>query len=126
MAHLLLIDDDEPLRELLAFALTAAGHTVTQAGDGRQALADPAIDLVITDLVMPRSEGLEVITRLRRHRPSVPVIAISGAPTNSQLYLKMAAQLGAHRALPKPFTPAELMHAVNELLVRPGSPAAPP
>lgn len=116
MARLLLLDDDALLREMLAEALTAAGHTVTQAADGRQARACPEIDLVITDLVMPESEGLETIAALHQARPNLPIIAISGAPINSGIYLRMAAQLGAHRALAKPFDLAELLRHVDELL----------
>src|SRR5882762_6901221 len=92
MARLLLIDDDELLREVLAEALTSVGgHTVTQAADGRSVLAHPGIELVITDLVMPECEGLETITVLHEKRPGLPIIAISGAPTNSEIYLRMAA-----------------------------------
>ncbi|SDR81734.1 response regulator [Opitutus sp. GAS368] len=123
MARLLLIDDDELLREVLAEVLTSVGHTVTQAADGRSALAHPGIELVITDLVMPGCEGLETIAALRQKRPGLPIIAISGASTNSQIYLKMAAQLGAHRALSKPFEFAELLRLVDELLARPSESA---
>src|SRR5882757_5697313 len=109
MAHLLLVDDDDLLREVLAETLTAAGHTVIQAADGRQVHAGSGIDLVITDLIMPDREGLETIAALHQTRPDLPIIAISGAPTNSRIYLKMAAQLGAHRALAKPFDSADLV-----------------
>jgi DNA-binding response OmpR family regulator len=123
MARLLLIDDDEMLREVLAEALTSVGHTVTQAADGRTVLDHPGIELVITDLVMPGCEGLETIATLHQKRPGLPIIAISGAPINSQIYLKMAAQLGAHRALPKPFDFAELLRLVDELLAPPSESA---
>ena len=56
----------------------------------------------------------------------MPVIAISGAPTNSEIYLRMAAQLGAHRALSKPFEFAELLRLVDELLARPSESAGTP
>jgi DNA-binding NtrC family response regulator len=122
MAHLLLIDDDEVLREVLAEALTAAGHTVNQAADGRQARACSGIDLVITDLVMPEGEGLETIAALHRQRPDLPIIAISGVPTYSAVYLRMATRLGAHRSLSKPFPAAELLQLIDELLARPLQP----
>jgi DNA-binding response OmpR family regulator len=125
MARLLLIDDDDPLRELLAEALAAAGHTVTQAADGRLAMSCSEIDLVITDLVMPGHEGLETIVALHREYPDLPVIAISGAPANSRIYLKMASLLGAHCALPKPFTAAELIRLVDQLLQPPAGPPGP-
>ena len=98
MPRLLLIDDDDLVRAVLATALTRAGHAVVQAGDGRQGVrlfaAEPA-DLVITDLVMPDREGLEVITELRRGWPEVPIIAMSGGLPRSDFYLDMAGRLGA-------------------------------
>jgi len=130
MARILLIDDDTPLREVLAATLANAGHSVMQAADGLQAMelfrAEPA-ELVITDILMPGHEGIETIVQLRRDAPKVPIIAISGAPNNSKFYLTMAAKLGAQRSLAKPFSPAELLGAVSAVLAeRPTSDAARP
>jgi DNA-binding NtrC family response regulator len=125
MAHLLIIDDDDLLREALATVLISAGHTVTQAADGRKALAlfraEPA-DLIVSDLVMPDREGLEIISQLHREDPALPIIAMSGGATRSQLYLAMAAKLGASRTLSKPFTPATLLRVIDELLPPPSQP----
>lgn len=125
MARLLLIDDDNMLRSVLAKSLTYAGHEVIQAADGQQGFelfrATP-VDLVITDLVMPVQEGVETIVRLRRENSKIPIIAISGGLTNSKLYLAMAEKIGARKVLGKPFTPKELIEAVNEVL-GPGKPA---
>ena len=126
MHRLLLIDDDDLLREALAAVLTAAGFKVEQAANGTEALArfraNPA-DLVITDLVMPDREGLETIATLHREWPALPIIAMSGSAPRSSLYLAMAAKLGAHRTLPKPFAPAVLLRFIDELL---GPPTEPP
>ena len=74
-----------------------------EAGDGRSGMSKlerNAIDLVITDLVMPEQEGLETLRHLRLTRPELPVIAISGAFGGS--FLKTARRFGAIAALPKP------------------------
>ena len=119
MAHLLLIDDDHALRGVLAKALGHAGHTVIQAADGQQGVdlaRATTVDLVITDLMMPVQEGVETIMTLRRERPTLPIIAISGGVSNAPLYLEIAAKVGAKRVLPKPFTPQELTAVIDEVL----------
>ena len=125
MAQILLIDDDELLRGVLAKALGHVGHTVIQAADGQQGveLARAAtLDLVITDLVMPVQEGVETILTLRREKPTLPIIAISGGVTNSKLYLEIAGKVGAKRILAKPFTPQELAVAIDEVLAEVNNP----
>ncbi len=119
MPRILLIDDDEPLRGVLSKTLVHAGHTVIQAADGQQGVElarATAFDLVITDLVMPVQEGVETILVLRREQPKLPVIAISGGLSNSNLYLDIAAKIGAKRILPKPFTPQDLLRQIEEVL----------
>jgi DNA-binding response OmpR family regulator len=119
MAKILLIDDDEMLRRVLSKALAHAGHTVVQAADGQQGIElarVTGVDLVITDLVMPVREGVETILHLRREKPALPIIAISGDGSNSKLYLEIAAKIGAKRIMPKPFTPPELLALVDEVL----------
>ena len=119
MAQILLIDDDDLLRGVLAKALGHAGHDVIQAADGQQGIElsrATTVDLVITDLIMPVKEGVETIVQLRRERPQLPIIAISGGVTNSEVYLKIAAKIGAKRILAKPFTPQELLATIREVL----------
>jgi DNA-binding response OmpR family regulator len=125
MARILLVDDDDSLRSVLTKALTHAGHQVIQAPDGQQGVdlsRVTQVDLVITDLIMPVQEGVETIVTLRREQPKLPIIAMSGGVTNSQLYLDIAARIGAQRILAKPFTPAELLQAIDEVLAG-GKPA---
>lgn len=119
MAIILLIDDDDLLRGMLAKTLELEGHTVFQADNGQAGIDlfhSQRPDLVITDLVMPVQEGVETIMRLRQLSPRLPIIAMSGGVPNSKLYLTIAAKIGAHRILPKPFTPQRLLEAVNETL----------
>ncbi len=120
MAQILIIDDDDKLREILAKALVYAGHTVVQAADGKQGVElfrATEVDLVITDLVMPVQEGVETIVELLSERPNLPIIAISGGLSNSSVYLEIAAKIGAKRVLAKPFTPRELLDAIADVLV---------
>src|SRR5687768_7937766 len=119
MATILLIDDDELLRGALVQALVNAGHKVIEASDGLQGCElarSMSVDLVLTDLVMPVQEGVETILTLRRERPRLPVIAMSGGVTNSRLYLEIAGKIGAKRMLPKPFTPKALVALIEQVL----------
>ena len=128
MARILLIDDDDLLRELLATTLAHAGHTVHQAAEGGQGceiFRTTPVDLVITDIIMPGQEGIETILHLRHLNPRLPIIAMSGGATNSKIYLTIAAQLGASHVLAKPFTLDELAAALADLLP-PASPLASP
>ena len=116
MARLLVIDDDPQMRRSLAIALADAGHTVTTAADGRdglQALGDGAVDIVITDIVMPEMEGLETIRELRSRRPDLKIVAMSGAWSDSISYLKMAKAFGAHYSLAKPFELQALLDLID-------------
>ncbi len=118
MADIVVIDDEPRYRRLIAQVLTGAGHEVRQAGDGAEGLAmclQRTPQLVITDIVMPRMEGIETILQLTRERPGIAVLAISGAEPAS-VYLRAATTLGAAGSLSKPFTVDQLLTAVNELL----------
>jgi DNA-binding response OmpR family regulator len=122
MARILIIDDDDALRGVIAQNLELAGHTAIEASDGRQGVDVfhvTKIDLVLTDLVMPGKEGVETIIELHRERPDLPIIAMSGGMPRSAMYLEIAAKLGARRALAKPFTPQELLKAIDEVLAEP-------
>lgn len=120
MASILIIDDDVELRAMLREALTAVGHQVCEARDGREGLAQfrahPA-DLVISNIFMPEQNGLEVIRALHQAWPQLPILAISGGiPATPYDFLPIAAHLGARRTLQKPFTLQQLYTAVEELL----------
>jgi len=118
MTKILLIEDDEQLREMVRLLLTEAGYLVSLARDGiegiRRHRTDPA-DLVLTDIVMPNKEGLETIIELRREYPDLRIVAMSGS-TYSPTWLKTARLLGVQRTLLKPFTIPQLTGAIAEVL----------
>jgi DNA-binding NtrC family response regulator len=121
MAHLLLIDDDAAVRQTLRRILLDAGHTVVEADNGTAGLAQlthGAIDIVLTDIIMPGTEGVETIQQIRRLRPAMKIIAMSGS-YSSEAYLSAAAKLGAHAILKKPFRTAELRDTINQVLAQP-------
>jgi len=118
MARILIVEDDPALREVLQLTLGRAGHAVLAAADGREAAAlyrTKPLDLVVTDIYMPNTDGLEVLIDLRAHHPTLKIIAISGQIVRGNM-LPVAASLGASRTLAKPFQPHELINAVNEVL----------
>ncbi len=118
--ELLLADDDETLRTVQTGYLRRYGYTVYPAEDGRAAinlLKNNKVDLVITDMVMPGSDGVEVIRHIRKLAPEIKIIAISGGgATRRELLLDIARVLGVSRTLEKPFTMAELLATVREVL----------
>ncbi|HEX6858862.1 MAG TPA: response regulator [Caulobacteraceae bacterium] len=105
----LVIEDDVHLQRQIAVQLRRCGFEVRTANDGEDGLAQllnsPA-DVVVTDIVMPRREGLETIVSIKKLRPGTRVIATSGS--NPLLYLKLAGELGADAVLPKPFSLSRL------------------
>ena len=119
MPRILVIDDDPDIREFLSDVLTAAGHTVFTADDGRAGLRrywELRPELVITDIFMPENNGLDVILELASTDTSV--IAISGGGHIDNVnYLHDAISFGARCTLTKPFTIAALLSAVNEALM---------
>jgi DNA-binding response OmpR family regulator len=123
-APCILVADDEPdVRDLIREILQESGFEVVTASNGQQAmerLESLPIDLLIVDLVMPEQEGLETIRMLRKRRPEVKILAISGS---GALYLRVARLLGAQTTLQKPFTVDALVEKVTALLDGAGSPA---
>ena len=120
MARVLVIDDDVEVRSAVVRILEHLGHSVVQAGDGRQAMglfrADPT-DLVITDINMPEMDGIEVMNALREMKAGVPVIAMSGGGRMpKEILLSSAGLLGAVETLEKPFLMADLTAAIERAL----------
>jgi len=119
MARILLIDDDEAVRTVLARLLTTGDHEVVALEDGRGAAAaveEHEIELVITDLIMPGQEGMTTIGELRRRWPELPILAISGGGRISPLdLLPVARRLGANATLSKPVSAESLFAAVDSL-----------
>src|SRR6266849_6582676 len=112
---ILIIDDEEPIRALLRFALEAAGYEVTEAANGRQGLdlyRQRPTDLVITDMLMPELNGLDLLLDLTREFLDAKVIAISGVGEENNL-LDVAKLLGACQTFQKPFSVPQLLDAVR-------------
>lgn len=118
----LVVDDNVTLRSLLLGFLRSHGYQVECADNGRHALrllrAQPA-RLVLTDIYMPETDGLELIAQLRKTEPKPRILAMSGDGSAApDLALKTACQLGAHQVLFKPFPLAELLEQVRGALGR--------
>ena len=123
MARILVVDDEQNMRNALRAALEGAGHEVVDAFEGEEGLRryrEKPADVVVLDLVMPGKDGLETLEELQQEFPQVQIIAISGTP----LYLPMAADLGATRTFAKPFSMRELLEAVEELTGQSGESGA--
>jgi len=106
---ILVIDDEEYMRDSCRQMLSRRGHKVEIAEDGNQSLkimADRDFDIVILDLKMPGISGMEVLKRIRSDTPETIVIVITGYATVESAVQAM--KLGAYDFLPKPFNPDEL------------------
>lgn len=123
MAHILLIEDDAQVRQVLEGFLRIGGHEVHTAENGRiaiNAIQDTVIpfDLVITDMVMPENDGFEVITFLRDLADRPRIIAISGGGTylDEDLLLRIAGRMNVDAVLHKPVTYDLFMTMVTRVL----------
>ena len=117
MARILVMDDDGVIRAAVPRILESAGYEVLEAADGKAGLRlhrEQGADLLLVDLVMPESDGVEVIRALRQEAPLAKVVAISdgGRHRNVEL-LRAAAGLGATRTLRKPFVSRQLLTAIR-------------
>ena len=120
MRNILVIDDDTQIRSMLRRVLEREGYVVEEACDGLEGLRiyreNPA-DLVITDIIMPNKEGIELIKDLLHEFPDIKIIATSGGGNMPpQLYLGLAEGLGVDQVFAKPFDIKELLAAVKALL----------
>jgi CheY-like chemotaxis protein len=117
---ILVIEDDEDIRQMICEILEDEGYETRQASNGMEGLNVlqrwPEIGIIITDLIMPEKEGIETIAEIRKDFPSVRILAISGGgicmPEN---YLNLARALGANATLSKPFGRKELLNALENL-----------
>jgi CheY-like chemotaxis protein len=118
--QILIMDDERAVRYLLQKMLESEGYRVKTASNGEQGMAlltQTPVDLVITDIIMPGKEGIEIIMEVAKRYPDIPVIAISGGGFNSpQSYLNIALAAGAKAALEKPLEKEALLSEVNKLL----------
>lgn len=123
MQSILVIDDDKLMRLALARILISSGFNVVQAADGDEGLQlyrSQEFDLVITDLIMPDKEGIQIIRELRKENSKIRIIAMSaGGRGGATDYLKWARLMGAKQCLSKPIKREELLNAVTAVLAMP-------
>ena len=123
MADILVIDDNDDLRDTLRAILERAGYTVHEARNGREGFAccqAQPVALVMTDLLMPEQEGMETIQQLRAMDPPPNIIALSGGGQTLRMdFLQLAQALGANRTLQKPIRARDLLTAVQDLVGEP-------
>jgi len=115
---ILIIDDEDALRSVISHRLILEGYEVDTAAHGREGIARCAVshpDIVITDLLMPEMDGLEVIRTLKASPHPPLIIAMSGGGSRGMDFLIEAAEFGAVRTLSKPFTLDYLVFLINEL-----------
>ena len=117
---ILVVEDDEPLREVFSRSLRRAGFDVLTAPDGKAALAvcrKGGIGLVLTDIMMPVLNGFELIRALKSEAPQTPVIAVSNSGIKDVAdFRKYALELGATLAVRKPVNPHALVRLVREFI----------
>lgn len=120
--RLLVIEDDPDLLAVMVRVLTRAGYGVDAAASGKKGLAAAEASqpsLVLTDIIMSDMDGIEVLLALKKRRPDVPVVAVSGGGRlPGSEFLDLASRLGAAGTLCKPFSSEELLAIVQETLVR--------
>ncbi len=115
MANILIVDDDASIRTALRRILEEEGHQIREAADGQIGLMlyrEAPADLVITDILMPERDGMEVTLALTQEFLDARVIAMTGA-TGDQSFLNIAKLFGARRLIQKPFTPEFIRRVVR-------------
>lgn len=121
MAHILLAEDDDSMSRVLALALEKAGHQVTARGDGLSALAEleteTLYDLLLTDIVMPGLDGIELAQRASRLRPGIKVMFITGFAAVAMS--RHNPMIDETNLLAKPFHLNDLVSQVERLLKPP-------
>lgn len=119
MATILAVDDSETMRQLVKMTLQAGNYQVVLASDGEEGLykfinSTAAVDLVITDINMPKMDGIGLIREIRSRNSSVPILALT---TESEDHMrKKGAEAGANGWMVKPFKPAQFIDIIRQIL----------
>lgn len=121
--RILIVDDEESIRRMVRVILGEDEYRFSEASNGLDAQArlenEPA-DLILTDVIMPDCDGIELVMAIRQKLPGIKVIVMSGGGrVRAEHYLTLAEKLGAARVFEKPFDPAALRATVKELLAEP-------
>ena len=120
MKKILVVDDDDLIRELIYEILEPSGYQIFLADNGNKALEildrEP-IDLIITDIIMPDKEGIETIIEIKKKLPQAKIIAMSGGgQLDANSYLSIAKKLGVKATITKPFDPVQLLQTIEKIL----------
>lgn len=121
MSKILILDDDQQIIKMTTLILRKNGHDVLSANSGIDAvetIKSAGVEVLLTDILMPEVDGIEVINACRKTQLPVKVIAMSGGrrKISAEFNLKSAEMLGASQVLPKPFSQEQLLGAVNACL----------
>lgn len=121
MSKILILDDDQQIIKMTSLILRKHGHDVLSANNGTDAVETingAGVEVLLTDILMPEVDGIEVINACRKQQLDVKVIAMSGGrrKISAEFNLKSAEMLGASHVLPKPFSQEQLLGAVNACL----------
>lgn len=120
MALILVIDDEDIVRKSICKMLEAEGHKVHEARTGLEGISrfkQQPPDVLITDILMPDKDGLEIIRELSADCPKVKILAITGGGATGNLdFLRQAKAFGAHATLRKPFMRDELLDSLAQLM----------
>lgn len=121
MARILVIDDDKGITDTISTILKTDDYVVSIAHNGEEGVnlcATTAFDLIITDIIMPKKDGIEFIVEMTKLNKHIPIIALSGGRRDltSEFNLESATILGAQQTLKKPFSAVELLAVVKDVL----------
>jgi CheY-like chemotaxis protein len=114
--HVLVVDDQEVILEILARTIRRQGHDVTSAVNGQEALGkieEKTPDLIVSDIKMPVMDGLELLKEVRQQHPKLPVILITGYV--EQFTVEGAIEMGASAFITKPFKNVDIANTLNRL-----------
>src|SRR5437867_3113384 len=117
--HIVVIEDEQPIRRGVVDALRASGYEVAEAADGDSGLREASrtgVDLVLLDLLLPKRTGLDVLGDLRKVRPTLPVIILTARGTEDDRVRGL--KMGADDYVVKPFSARELLARVEAVLRR--------
>lgn len=118
--HILVVDDDEMMREYMKELLQLNDFIITEAENGKaglKAFREASPDLVVTDIIMPEMEGITFIKEMRSHNKNIPIIAMTGnVHGRDDEYLGISSKLGADEVLKKPVKADDFIETINRLI----------
>lgn len=126
MAHILVAEDEAPVREFVTRALAHAGHEATVVANGQraiEAMARRKFDLLITDIRMPEVDGITLALKMAKDHPETPILMMTGFAEERQRAHNLEALI--HKVISKPFSLADFLAAVKEALASRAKPAGP-